>query len=342
MPAHVHKRLKYTPATDTPLALEPPETIEAEDITTSARSSQILQLPAELWLEIMSYFPAVPIPTQRVTRSPILPPSSRDRSDVLRYLSQTCHTLRDMFFEQAWERLEVCAIRAQRSNGQKSSEDYSIEGLNYRLDQIPGSWYLCVSRTLQTKCEGLSRYPEYAALVWQVLDEAKLKFNSKFILSSTVNVVLIRCSAKTVLPAFARCIEMLPNLHTLQILRAHSQLTTPLKKVFEGRSFPSIQTVILPTHAHEILCCCKDARVVVCNHGDGSQLLTAMAKGNKKVERLEGFMPGDRQAKRRSTPMIEHESHLFNLITGIVKIAPRLRVIKFVAPIPPVRFHFPL
>ena len=299
MPARDHKRLKYTPAS-TPLA-QRPEATEAEDITASAKSPQILQLPAELWLEIMAYFPAVPIPTQRITRSPVLPPSSLDRSDVLRSLSQTCHTLRDMFFEQAWDRLEVCAIRAQRpGNGQKSG-DYSIEGLNYGLDQIPGSWYLGVSRTLQTKCEGFSRQPEYAALVRQVIDVTKLEFNSEFIPSSTVNVVLTRCSAKTVLLAFARCIEILPNLHTLQILRAHTQMTTHLKKVFEGRSFPSIRTVVLPTHAHEILRCCKNARVVICNHGDGSQLLTAMAQGNKKVEKLEGFMPDDNQAKRRST-----------------------------------------
>ena len=104
-----------------------------------------------------------------------------------------------------------------------------------------------------------------------------------------VNVSLTRCSTRTVLPAFARCLDALPNVHTLQIFRAHSQMTTALKEVFEGRSYPHIQTAVLPTLAHNVLRCCPAARTVICNAGDGSQLVTALAKGRKKVERLEGF-----------------------------------------------------
>jgi hypothetical protein len=158
------KRLKCTRAT-TPLA----DKQATEDVVPSLLlRPQVLELPAELWLEIISYFPTVPIPTLRITHNPVLPPSTLDRCDVLRALSQTCRALRKMFFQQAWERLEVCAIRAEKSNGQNHSRDYSVEGLNYGRDQIPGSWYLGVSRTVQTKCEGLSRHPEYASLIRQV------------------------------------------------------------------------------------------------------------------------------------------------------------------------------
>jgi hypothetical protein len=157
MPVRDHKRLKCTPAT--PQA--------TEDVIPSL-DPQILELPAELWLEIICYFPAVPIPTRRTTHNPVLPPSALDRSDVLKVLSQTCRALRNIFFEQAWERLEVCAVRVEKSKGQSHSRDYSVEGLNYGRDQIPGSWYLGVSRTVQAKCEGLSRHPEYAALIRQV------------------------------------------------------------------------------------------------------------------------------------------------------------------------------
>jgi len=284
MPVRDLKRLKC----GTPLA----DKQATEDFIPSFHP-QVLELPVELWLEIISYFPAVPIPTLRIARNPVLPPSTLERGDVLRALSQTCRTLRKIFFQQAWERLEVCAIRTERSSGQNHIRDYCVEGLNYGRDQIPGSWYLDVSRTVQTKCEGLSRHPEYAALI------------------RVVNVVLTRCSAKTVLPAFARCLDILPSLDTLQILRAHTQMTTHLKKHFEGRSFPSIQTVILPTHAHEIMRCCKQAKTVVCNYGDGSQLVTAIGIGGKKVERLEGFTPDEHLMKR------------------IVKAAPNLRTIKF-------------
>jgi hypothetical protein len=115
-------------------------------------------------------------------------------------------------------------------------------------------------------------------------------------------------------------------------------MTTHLKKSFEGRSFPSIQTVILPTHAHEVMRCCKEARTIICNYGDGSQLVTAIAKGSKKVERLEGFMPDENMMKRWSSSKIGPLSHLTYLIAGIVKAAPNLRIIKFNRPINPVRW----
>lgn len=114
-----------------------------------------------------------------------------------------------------------------------------------------------------------------------------------------VNVVLTRCASDEVLPSFARCLEALPNAHTLQVLRAHTQMTTHLKNAFEGRSFPAIQTVILPSHAHNILRCCKEARVVICNFGDGSKLISAIAKECKNVERLEGISPDMNMLKRK-------------------------------------------
>jgi hypothetical protein len=161
MPVRDPKRLKYT----SPLASDKQAT---EDVIPSSHPHVLEQIPAELWLEIISYFPAIPIPTPRPAHNPVLPPSTLERSDVLRALSQTCRALRKIFFPQAWERLEVCAIRTERPNMFGHTRDYSMEGLNYGRDQIPSSWYLGVSKTVQTKCEGLSRYPEYAACIRQV------------------------------------------------------------------------------------------------------------------------------------------------------------------------------
>jgi hypothetical protein len=116
-------------------------------------------------------------------------------------------------------------------------------------------------------------------------------------------------------------------------------MTTHLKNAFEGRSFPSIQTVILPTHAHEIMRCCKKATTVICNYGDGSQIVTAIAKGNKKVERLEGFSPDENLMKRWSfsNKISVLRLILISLTAGIVKAVPNLRTIKFNGPITPVR-----
>ena len=165
MPPGNHKRLKSIP-------LAAPTIGPAIQVTQAIPScnSQILKLPAELWLEILSYFPAVPIPTRRIRPSPVLPPSTLERSDVLRALSQTCRSLREIFFEQAWERLEACAIRTEKASAYPNISNLfqDLQDLSSGRDEIPGSWYLGVSRTLQIKCEGLSRHPEYAALVRQV------------------------------------------------------------------------------------------------------------------------------------------------------------------------------
>lgn len=66
-------------------------------------------------------------------------------------------------------------------------------------------------------------------------------------------------------------------------------MTTMLKDHFEGHTFPAIQTVIVPDHSHQILRCCIGARKVVCNYGDGSKLVTAIAKRCPKVDVVEGI-----------------------------------------------------
>jgi hypothetical protein len=104
-----------------------------------------------------------------------------------------------------------------------------------------------------------------------------------------VSVVLTRYSTGTILPAFRRCLSALPNVHTIHVNHVHSQMTTALKTAFEGLQLPSVRTVILPTYAHELLRCCPDVRRVTCTSGDGSRLVTAIAKACKRVEVLEQF-----------------------------------------------------
>ena len=104
-----------------------------------------------------------------------------------------------------------------------------------------------------------------------------------------MTVTLTRYSTDTVLPAFAEGLSHLPNLHTLRICHARRQLTTVLKDEFEGKQYPQIRTVVLPTCAHYILRACPNVLDVTCNEDDGSQLLSAMRKVCTQVEVLEGF-----------------------------------------------------
>lgn len=81
------------------------------EISVNNGKCKFIDLPAELLLEIVSFFPAVHIPTSRRFNTPVLPPSIFERWDVLRALSQTCRLWRNIFFPMLWERMEACAIR---------------------------------------------------------------------------------------------------------------------------------------------------------------------------------------------------------------------------------------
>jgi len=61
-------------------------------------------LPDELYLEIISHFPAYPIPCGRKSVSI---EAVRDRHLTLLALSQTCRSLRPAFLRYLWQRIEV-------------------------------------------------------------------------------------------------------------------------------------------------------------------------------------------------------------------------------------------
>lgn len=81
-------------------------------------------------------------------------------------------------------------------------------------------------------------------------------------------------------------------------------MTTILKDHFEGHTFPTIRTAVMPSHAHNILRCCPEVKTVICNYGDGSQLVSAIAKHCKKVETIEGFIIDEKMMKRSHHHMV--------------------------------------
>ncbi|KAK1229626.1 hypothetical protein PQX77_007294 [Marasmius sp. AFHP31] len=222
--------------------------------------SLFLKLPVEiLTTQILDYFPNVPVgipeeirPDHSQGPAPLLPEIVLERSKVLRALAQTCRRLREVCLPLQWEQLDLCAYPHERGYG--------------------GSWYLTITKKTERVSEGLLNSPDLASYV------------------RIINVALTRCSPKTVLPAFARCIQALPNLHTLQVVHAHTQITSFIKNGFEGFSFPQIRTVIIPPQAHNLLLSCPEVRRVVCDCWVDSQKLVApIVKICKKVERLEGM-----------------------------------------------------
>ncbi|CAE6421440.1 unnamed protein product [Rhizoctonia solani] len=146
------------------------------------------------------------------------------------------------------------------------------------------SWYRSIGLAMERKSEGMLKSKH----LWPYV--------------KVVTVTLSRFQTSTVLPPFVKMLGVLSNVHTLEISHAHSLMTRALKEAFEGNVFPSIQKVILPTCAHEILRCCPEVREVTCNEDDGGRLVSALVHtGCKKLEVLRGVCPGPVLMKRLST-----------------------------------------
>ncbi|TFK69229.1 hypothetical protein BDN72DRAFT_840707 [Pluteus cervinus] len=250
------------------------------------QTAKIFELSIEVFMEILSYFPASPIPT-RVSMA-LLPPSSTERTEILRALSQTCQSFRDIFLDMLWQRVEVCTVKVAFAKTGMSGKSYMVAG-----EDPAGAWYIAISDLLLTICKGLVANPSYAPRV------------------QIFNAAITRCNSEAVLGSLVRCLKSLPNLHTLQIYRAHTQMTTHFKITFEGHLLPQIRTIILPTYAHNVLRCCPNVTTVVCNGGDGSQLISAIQKVCKKIEVMDGFPLGDTR-----------------LVKRIPKAAPTLRILR--------------
>lgn len=191
------------------------------------------------------------------------------RADILRPIMHTCHALRSTYVSAYYEHVEVCMVRTGRV------------------------WYLQLSERLERTSKALMA-PEMKELAAQVRYLPFLlipTFNAKSTLSwfRVMTVCLTRCNDKVVLPLFASCLAMLPNLHTLQIMHAHSQMMTPIKVAFENKRLPQIRTIILPDCAHHLLRSCPEVRDVSCNEDGGSRLLGAIQKACRNVEVVHGF-----------------------------------------------------
>ena len=70
-------------------------------------------------------------------------------------------------------------------------------------------------------------------------------------------------SSSSFLP-FVKCLQSLPNLHTLEIGRVENFATTLLEKSLKGIKLLQIKTLILPLAAHPLVQHCRDVEDVVC------------------------------------------------------------------------------
>lgn len=97
--------------------------------------------------------------------------------------------------------------------------------------------------------------------------------------------------SNSTLPKFIKCLESLPNLHTLEIGQTHIDITTPLGKALKGVELPQIKALVLSPTAHPLLRHCRNVEDVVCvvaiNTTTSDEFLTSLASNrNSKFKQL--------------------------------------------------------
>ena len=169
----------------------------------------------------------------------------------------------------------------------------------------PAAWYIQLGNSLESKCHILLKNPLLATHV----RSASVRFPcstlfSCVIIDSVMSVGITRYRMDAIVPAFASCLQSLPNLHTLELCHIHEGMATKTKKVFKGVAIPSIRTVVLPTVAHHILRSCPNVEDVTCSYGDGSPILGAIASKCPKVKRISSAEPSPAMLKSWSDPQL--------------------------------------
>ncbi|KAH7345412.1 hypothetical protein B0J17DRAFT_608601 [Rhizoctonia solani] len=180
------------------------------------------------------------------------------------------------------------------------------------------AWYREHGNNLIRKCNGLLKSQH----LWPYI--------------RTITVCFTRFETNRVLPLFVQLLKALPNVRTLEVPHAHGWMTSIFKRHFEGNIFPTIQKVVMPTCAHEILRCCPGIRDVTCNEGDGGTLVSAVVStGGSNLEAMSAIVTGPVHMKRllKANPPLKRVRLAFgmknpeNLIQSFSKF-PTLRTIE--------------
>ena len=85
------------------------------------------------------------------------------------------------------------------------------------------------------------------------------------LLNSYLDIFFGQYSAKTVVAELARCLSLLPNLHTVQIdvtFGFKRSLLKNFERSFKGYSYPQIRNVFIMSESYSFIASCPQARRV--------------------------------------------------------------------------------
>ncbi|KAJ7457932.1 hypothetical protein B0H11DRAFT_2243143 [Mycena galericulata] len=292
--------------------------LKSKRMKTKARAEQekdlatrkpVLEIPTEVWLEIVSAsnFLILTSETDGIPRSLLLlsrsriascpktvPPAYRERPETLRALSQTNRAFRSIFLPLLWEHVEACFEPKDSA-----------------------AWYARVANVLFDRCTGLMQR-ENRSLVRHV---------------RVFSVSLSWHRIGVVMPLFAQCLESLPNLDTLHILHLKSKGEKAVTAAFEDIELPNVRTIILPCSAYAILAACPNVRDVSCNEEIYTILFDTLIECCPKVERIQGFgIPTSKLKKLfKGLPKLREIAISTSMDISALSVLKRLSVIELIA-----------
>ncbi|KAJ7457947.1 hypothetical protein B0H11DRAFT_2319506, partial [Mycena galericulata] len=179
-----------------------------------------------------------------------IPSAYRKRPETLRALSQTNRAFRSVFLPLLWEHVEACF-----------EPKYGT------------AWDTRVVDVLFDRCTGLM--------------ERENRNLARHVRVFSVSLSLHEIDV--VMPVFAQCLELLPNLDTLHIVHLQSRGQQAVIAAFEDIELPNVRTIILPSYAYAILAACPNVRDVSCNEETGTILFDTLIECCPEVERIQGF-----------------------------------------------------
>ncbi|TFK62155.1 hypothetical protein BDN72DRAFT_848995 [Pluteus cervinus] len=262
MPPNLRPRKKSKAKNESPLT---PQAIGAPNSTGFAA------LPPELLLEIVNHLPRFPVPCDFLS-SP-MQCTVYTRQGVLMIMVQLCRSFRSAFVQYLWEEVTLCSLHGgQRVTS--SDPDWTHHSCQLEAGGACTSCEKRLAYEIVAQLETVTvRVPEYATRV------------------QTLSIFIPKYSAKTIVPEFARCLALLPNLKTLQLhLDPHGPLLCQIiKRVFPKYRYENIRTLVVPCleGSMTVIKACPNARHL---HFTSTGIFQYLGV-SPSVEKLTGVLP---------------------------------------------------
>jgi hypothetical protein len=149
---------------------------------------------------------------------------------------------------------------------------------------------------------------------------------------------------KSTVPSFVKCLESLPNLHTLEIPFADERITDQLANALKLIKLPQIKTLIIPPATHPLLRHCHGVEDLVCvvryarpsTPSDG--ILSSLASNrDSKVKRLAIPLVSWANPSRKrfgALGSLDVGGGLLSPTLGFVTACPKLTELTIISPHP--------